>query len=336
MKKQKDICCDLIIIGGGPAGITAAIYAARENLRTLLITKDIGGQIKRKTVEIENYPGFEKISGKRLIQRFEKHLKRFKVPVIKDKVIKLNPVRDYRSKGGVQREQISNGVKKQGKGFLVLTEGKKQFRSSAVIIASGADPRPLEVPGEKELIGRGVSYCPVCDGMLYKNKTVAVIGGGNAGFEAAIFLAQIANKIYILEYSPEVKADKTNQQIAKKSRKIKVITNAALKEIKGKNFVESLLYEDNKTKKLKTLKVDGIFIEIGNIPATDFVKGLVDFNEKDEIKVNPKTGETKISGLFAAGDITCTKFKQIVIAAGQGAKAALSVSEYLQKIKGRT
>lgn len=311
---------DLIIIGGGPAGIVAGIYGARENLDVLLITKDFGGQIKRKSIEIENYPGFRKISGQKLIQKFENHLKKFNVSIIRDKVVKINPVRN----------RISNGVKKQGKIFSVLTENKKQFKSYSVIIASGADPRPLEVSGEKELIGRGVSYCVVCDGPLYKNKTVAVIGGGNAGFEAAIFLSRIAEKIYILEYGPEIKADKANQKRAKRAKNIEVITNAGLKEIKGKNFVETITYEDNKTKDLETLKVNGVFIEIGSIPATGFVKGLVDFNKRDEIIIDTKTGETKVPGLFAAGDITDEKYKQIVIAAGQGAKSALSASKYLQ------
>ncbi|MGB2762653.1 MAG: FAD-dependent oxidoreductase [Minisyncoccales bacterium] len=303
---------DLIIIGGGPAGIVAGIYGARENLDILLITKDFGGQIKRKSIEIENYPGFRKISGQKLIQKFENHLKKFKIPTITDKVVK---------------------IKKLGETFSVLTENKKQFKSYSVIIASGADPRPLEVPGEKELIGRGVSYCVICDGPLYKNKTIAVIGGGNAGFEAAIFLSRIAEKIYVLEYGPKVKADKTNQKRAKRAKNIEVVTNAELKKIKGRNFVESIIYENNKTKDLETLKVDGVFIEIGSIPATGFVKGLVNFNKKDEIIIDTKTGETKIAGLFAAGDITDEKYKQIVIAAGQGTKAALSASRYLQKLK---
>ncbi|KPJ55243.1 hypothetical protein AMJ49_07170, partial [Parcubacteria bacterium DG_74_2] len=236
--------------------------------------------------------------------KFENHLKKFKITIIVDKVVKINPIRN----------PISNGVKKQGNTFSVLTENKKEFRSLSVIVASGADPRPLEVLGEKELIGRGVSYCVSCDGPLYKNKTVAVVGGGNAGFEAAIFLSRIAEKIYILEYSPEVKADKTNQKRIKRAKNIEVITNAGLKEIKGKNFVESIVYEENKIKDLKTLKVDGVFIEIGSIPATDFVKGLVDFNKRDEIIINSRTEETKIPGLFAA----------------QGTKAALSASKYLQ------
>lgn len=303
---------DLIIIGGGPAGMTAGIYVARENLDVLLITKDFGGQLKRKSIEIENYSGFKKISGQKLIQRFENHLKKFKIPTIVDKVVK---------------------IKKQGEIFSVLTESKKQFKSYSILIASGADPRPLEVPGEKELIGRGVSYCVTCDGPLYKNKTVAVIGGGDAGFEAAIFLSKIAEKIYILEYGSEVKADKDNQKKAKRAKNIKVITNACLKEIKGKNFVETIVYENNESKKSEALKVDGVFIEIGTIPATGFVKGLVDFNKLDEIIIDSKTGETKIPGLFAAGDITDERYKQIVIAAGQGAKTALSASRYLQELK---
>ena len=303
---------DLIIIGGGPAGMTAGVYGARENLDILLITKDFGGQIKRKSIEIENYSGFKKISGQKLIQRFESHLKKFKIPIIQDKAVK---------------------IKKQGEIFSVLTENKKQFKSYSIIIASGADPRPLEVPGEKELIGRGVSYCVVCDGPLYKNKTVVVIGGGNAGFEAAIFLSRIAEKICILEYGPEIKADETNQKRAKRAKNIEVITNAELKEIKGKNFVETIVYKNNKSKKLETLKINGVFIEIGSIPATGFVKGLIDFNKRDEIIIDSRTGETKIPGLFAAGDITDEKYKQIIIAAGQGAKTALSVSRYLQKLK---
>ena len=302
---------DLIIIGGGPAGMTAGIYGARENLDILLITKDFGGQIRRKSIEIENYSGFKKISGQKLIQKFESHLKKFKIPIIRDKAVK---------------------IKKQGEIFSVFTENKKQFKSYSVIIASGADPRPLEVTGEKELIGRGVSYCVTCDGPLYKNKTVAVIGGGNAGFEAAIFLSRIAEKIYILEYGVEVNAEETNQKRAKRAKNIEVITNAELKEIKGKNFVETIVYKNNESKKLETLKVNGVFIEIGNIPATGFVKGLIDFNKRDEIIVNSQTGKTRVPGLFAAGDITNEKYKQIVIAAAQGTKAALSASRYIQNL----
>ena len=301
---------DLIIIGGGPAGITAGIYAARQKVNTLLIAKSFGGQMARKSVAIENYPGFEEISGLDLIQRFEKHLRKQKIDIERDSVTKM---------------------KKIGKIFSVLTSSRKRFQTKTVIITSGADPRPLEVPGEKKFIGKGVSYCSICDGPLFVDKIVAVIGGGNAGFEASIALANYAKKIYILEYASKVGADEENQEKAEKTKKVEVITNAALKQIKGKEFVNSIVYQDRKTKKEKTLPLEGIFVEIGSQPATSFIKGLVDFNERDEIKTNPKTCQTKTPGLFAAGDVTEVKYKQIVIAAGQGAKAAFSAYEYLQK-----
>ncbi len=301
---------DLIIIGGGPAGITAGIYATRQRLNTLLITKSFGGQIARKAVGIENYPGFEEVSGLDLIGKFEKQLRKHKIDIERD---------------GVRK------VKKDGKKFLIQTTSKNTFEGKTVIIASGADPRPLEIPGEKKFIGRGVSYCTTCDGPLFANKTVVVVGGGNSAFEAAVFLANWVKKIYILEHALKVRADEESQEKARKTGKIEVITSTTLKKVQGKNFVDSVLYENNKTKKITSLKVDGIFVEIGSQPATSFVKGLVDFNEKDEIVIDLKTMQTKTPGLFAAGDVSSVFFKQIVIAAGEGAKAALAVSNYLFK-----
>ena len=300
---------DLIIIGGGPAGMTVGIYACRLGLKTLLITKSFGGQIAKKAVSIENYPGFESISGIELVQKMEEHLKKQKIN------IEMGEVRK---------------VKKRNKDFLVSTKSKKGFQAKAIILASGADPRPLEVPGEKEFIGKGVSYCSVCDGPIFRNKVVAVVGGGNAGFETAIFLAKIVKKIYILEYASKIGADEINQEIVKKTSKAEIITGAALKEIRGKDFVNSVTYEDLKTKKIKTLKVEGVFVEIGSQPATSFVKNLVDFNEKDEIKIEFETCQTKTPGLFAAGDLNVGPFKQIVTAAGEGAKAALAAYNYVQ------
>lgn len=302
---------DLIIIGGGPAGITAGIYAARQKLNTLLITKSFGGQVAMKAVMIENYPGFEGISGTELIQRFEKHLRKQKIALERDEVMK---------------------VKKIKNGFLVVTKSKNRFESKAVIIASGANPRPLEVPGEKEFLGRGVSYCVTCDGVLFEGKTVAVIGGGNSSFEAAIALSSWAKKVYILEYGSQVKADAENQEIAKKTGKIEIITNAAIKKIQGDKFLNSLIYKARKTGEEKNLAVEGIFVEIGSQPAASFAKDLVDFNKKDEIIVDSETGQTKTPGLFAAGDVTDTKTKQIVVACGEGAKAGLAVYEYLRNV----
>ena len=313
---------DLIIIGGGPAGITAGIYAARQKLNTLLITKSFGGQVARKVVMIENYPGFEGISGMELIQKLEKHLRKF--TLLNSRKANLTGQVD------IEKDEVTK-LKKIGNHFFVQTRSKNRFQSKAVIVASGADPRPLEVPGEKEFIGKGVSYCTTCDAPLFVNKTVAVIGGGNAGFEAAIFLSLIAKKIYILEYGKKVGADEINQERVKKTKKVEIITNTALKRIRGNQFVNSLIYQDRKTRKSITLPVEGIFVEVGSQPATSFVKGLVDFNEKDEIVVEFETCETKTPGLFAAGDVNVGSYKQIVTAAGEGAKAALSAFNYLQK-----
>lgn len=306
---------DLIIIGGGPAGITAGIYAARYRFKILLITKDFGGQVARKAVPVENYPGFKEISGIELIQKFKQHLDKFKVETIEDSVIKIE-----KNKGN----------------FQVFTQNQKQFESKAVIIASGADPRPLKVPGEKEFLGKGVSYCTVCDAALFKDKTVAVIGGGNAGFEAAIALARLAKKIYILEYGEKVKADIENQQLAQKTRKVEIITNASLKEIKGDKFVNSIIYQNRKTGQDEQLKTEGVFVEIGSLPASSFAKDLVEFNQRGEIKVDFETFQTKTPGLFAAGDINVGQYKQIITACGEGAKAALAAYEYLKNYNFKT
>ena len=291
--------------------MTAGIYAGRQKLNTLLITKSFGGQMTRKAVNIENWPGLAEISGLDLIQKFTNHLKKQPVEIFEDSAVK---------------------IAKKNKIFSLLTKKRKKFQSAAVIVASGADPRPLEVLGEKKFIGKGVSYCVVCDGPLYSGKEVAVAGGGNAGFEAAISLSSYVKKAYILEFGPQIRADKISQEQVSQKKNITVIVQAALKKIQGNDFVESVVYQDRKSKALKTLKVQGLFVEIGSQPATSFVKGLVDFNEKDEIVVNPKTSQTKTPGLFAAGDVTDVKYKQIVIACGEGAKAALSAYEYLQKL----
>lgn len=303
---------DLIIIGGGPAGITAGIYGARKKLNILLISKDFTGQVGRAFL-IENYPGFQKTRGLKLIEKLKKHLKKFEIKIKEGENVKE--------------------IKKIKNLFRVSVNKKSKYFAKAVIIASGGDPRPLEVPGEKEFLGRGVSYCVHCDAPIFKNKIVAVIGGGNAGFGAALDLVRYCLKVYILEVGPKVIADEINQEKVKATQKIEIIYNAKVKEIKGKNFVNSLIYQNQVSKKVLELSVEGVFIEIGSIPATGFVRELVDFNEKDEIKIDPKTCATRTPGIFAAGDVSEIKYKQIIIAAGEGAKAALSAYEYLQKLK---
>lgn len=303
---------DLIIIGGGPAGITAGIYAGRQRMKTLLITKEFGGQMAKKAIEVCNYPGFERISGTELINKFVEHLEK------QESVeIKLAEVEKIEKKNNI---------------FIITTTETEKFQGKAVIVATGADPRPLEAIGEKDFIGKGVSYCVTCDGPVFKNKIIAIIGGGNAGLEAALFMVNYASKIYILEFGPEIEADVENQKDVAKSDKIEIITNTSVKEIKGSAMVDSLVYEDLVSKENKILQVQGVFIEIGSQPATSLAKGLVDFTKRDEIQVESETFATKTQGLFAVGDDNSGPYKQIVTAAGEGCKAALAAYDYLRKI----
>jgi len=312
---------DLIIIGGGPAGITAGIYAARKRLKTLLITKDFLGQVA-KTSQVDNYPGFFGISGVDLMKRFEEHLKKFEIEILEGQEV-------------TKVARLSLATPKV-QGFLVKTEKGEEFRSQAVIVATGRDPRPLEVPGEKEFIGRGVSYCSICDAAFFKDKAVAVIGGGNSGFEAALDLAKYAKRIFIFERGNKIIADEILQEQVKKEKKIEIHLNKEIKKIEGKNKVEALVYQDLKTGKSFQVPIDGVFVQIGTIPATGFLKGLCEFNKKDEIKVDFESCGTSTPGLFAAGDVNDGRWKQIIIAAGEGARAALAAYEYLQKLSSST
>lgn len=301
---------DLIIIGSGPAGVSAAIYSARQKLKFLVISKDMGGQIAKKTVDIHNYPGFDKISGSDLMKVFEEQLKSNNVEMVFDEVVKID---------------------KKDNEFTISTELKEEYKALSVIIATGADPRPLEAEGEKEFIGKGVSYCALCDGPIFRDKTVAVVGGGNSGFETALYLSNYVKKIYILEFGKTPKADQENQKLVAKSGKVEIITEAKILKIQGDKFVNSLTYQDLALNQDKKLDVEGIFIEIGNLPATAFVKNLVQFSERDEIVTDLETYATKTPGLFAAGDCNKGRYKQIIAAAGEGAKAALAAYEYLLK-----
>ena len=303
---------DLIIIGGGPAGITAGIYAARKKLKTLLITKDFLGQIG-KTGEIDNYLGFPEILGIDLAKKFEQHLRKFEI--------------DIR-----QGEKITKVIK-QDKNFLVKTKNKNKFLAKTIIIATGRDPRPLEIPGEKEFISRGVSYCSICDAPFYKNKGVIVVGGGNSGFEAALDLAKYARRVFIFEKSNKIIADEILQKQVKKESRIQVHLNKEMKKIEGNKTVHSATYKDLKTGKTFQVPAHGIFIQIGSVPATGFLKGLCKFNKRDEVKVDFESCETSCPGIFAAGDVNNGKWKQIIIAAGEGSRAALSVHKYLQEMK---
>jgi len=304
---------DLIIIGAGPAGMTAGIYAARAKLETLVIAGEFGGWIARENVEIENYPGFEKIPGKELIGRFKNHLESFGVRTKMAEVFEL----------------------KKGDGIFEVSAGEEKFSAKALIVATGASPRPAGIPGEQDFLGKGVCYCATCDGPLFAKKDVAVIGGGNAAFDAARFLAKFAGKIYVLEKGKEVSADAAGREALEQTGKARIIANARITKIGGDNFVKGITYYDagDPEKKEIILPVAGIFVKAGNSPAAEFLGSLVDLDERGQIKIDPGTNRTKTEGLFAAGDVTDAKYKQVVIAAGQGAAAALSADAYLRQIR---
>ncbi|MFA6253205.1 MAG: thioredoxin-disulfide reductase [Patescibacteria group bacterium] len=297
---------DVVVVGGGPAGLTAAIYAARRALKTLIVSMDIGGQMAL-TNSIENYPGYEEIEG----------------PVLGQKML----AQAEKSGATLVTAEISR-VEKKDDFFILQTADNQKFETKAVIMAFGLTPRNLDVPGEKELTGRGVAYCATCDGPLYKGKTVVVVGGGNSAMDAAEYLSKIVAKVYLLVRQPQLKGEDVLIQRVSHDPKVEILFEAVSKEIKGSSKVESLIYESKGEN--KEIKVDGVFVEIGHIAKTDWVKDLLDLTELHEIKINADC-ETNVPGIFAAGDISQIVYKQVVISAGEGAKAALQAYKYLQK-----
>lgn len=303
---------DLIIIGGGPAAFSAAIYSARKKINFKILAQKIGGEQLLYTGKIENYPGIKSVSsGIELIQKFQEHAKNYNIDIKEGQEV-------------VKIEKSENN-------FLVKTKRGKEYETKAIIIASGKKPRQLGVPGEKEFEGKGVSYCSVCDAPLFQDKVVAVVGGGNAGLDSAVDLTKYAKKIYVLEFGPRFIGDPATQEKLKKTGKVEFIVMAQSKEIKGDRFVTGLVYEDRNTKEEKELEVQGVFVNIGSVTSVDFVKGFLELNSANEIITNHKTCQTSVEGIFAAGDVTDVQWKQIVIAVGEGARAALSAYQYLQK-----
>ncbi|MDP8292872.1 MAG: FAD-dependent oxidoreductase [Candidatus Orphnella occulta] len=294
---------DLIVIGAGPAGITASIYAARKKMNIFVLSKDIGGQTAWSG-DIENYTGYQFITGPELTKRLKDHIDAYK--------IKVN-----------EGEEILSLIK--DKDIISIKTDKAQYEAKAVIIASGKMPKELGIKGEQEFKTKGIAYCATCDGPLFANKEVAVIGGGNSALDAAIGLEKIASKIYIINIGKAFTADAIMQEAVKKSTKITVLNESRIVEVRGEKFVKAIEIERNNTK--EEIAVEGVFVEIGLVPNSDFVKG-VDKNNLNEIIVNCVC-ETSIPGIFAAGDVTNVPEKQIIVAAGEGAKAALSAFRYL-------
>ncbi|MEM3406599.1 MAG: FAD-dependent oxidoreductase [Nitrososphaerota archaeon] len=300
---EKSNIYDLIIIGGGPAGITAAIYATRNKINFMLITVNIGGQVVLSS-QIENYTGFQYITGEELKKKFQEHLDKYKFNLKMEEVKK------------VERE---NNL------FKVMTDSNI-YLSKTIIIATGRRPKELKIPGEAKFKNRGVTYCAICDAPLFEDLDVAVIGGGNSGLEAVLQLIKIAKSINLIEINPELKAEKILIEKALASNKVKIWTSTKIKEIIGDETVKYIKIERNGKEIL--LPVQGVFIEIGSVPNSEIVD-FVDKNVFGEIIVNCKC-ETNIPGLFAAGDVTNVPEKQIVVAAGEGCKAVLSALKYLR------
>ncbi|MFH1106041.1 MAG: thioredoxin-disulfide reductase [Candidatus Aenigmatarchaeota archaeon] len=302
---------DVIIVGGGAAGLTAAIYAGRKNMKSLLITVEIGGQTNL-TPHIENYPGYTAKSGPELMKTMEQQARSFGAEFIFGKVTR---------------------AEKDGKNFSVTTSSGDKYASRTLILANGKVPKTPGIPGEEKFMGRGISTCAVCDAPIFKNKTVAVIGGGNSALDAAELASKFSSKVYLVHRRNEFRGDEMLVNRVKKIKNIEFILNHVPVEVVGDKFVKSLVTADAATKERKELKVDGIFVEIGYIVDTEFVRGLVRLNSTNEIIVDNLCRASR-PGIFAAGDITDTPYKQTVVAAGSGATAALSAYNYLQKSEG--
>ncbi len=303
---MEEVIYDVVIVGGGPAGLTASIYTSRRALKTMVITKDIGGQLSL-TDDVGNYPGFESIAGLTLSQKFQEQAAKTGTEFLFDEVVSL---------------EKNNGE------FLLKTFGNKEIKARTVILAFGLTPRDLNVPGEKELTGRGITYCATCDGPLYRGKDVAVIGGGNSALDAAEYLSKVAKKVYLLVRGEAFRGEQVLIDKVKAAENVEVIFQAQTKEIKGKERVQSLVYE--KQGKNEEVVVEGVFIEIGHMAKTTWLKAAgIDLTEHDEIKIN-QNNETNLPGVFAAGDVTDVNYKQAVISAGEGSKAALQAYKYLQ------
>ena len=300
---------ELIVIGGGPAGLAASVYAARKRLNTLLISGDIGGQINT-TMGIENYLGYQFIEGPELISKFQAQVNQFPIDrKIGYKVSRL--------------ERIDRG-------FEAVSENGDKYQARAVLFAAGKRPRKLNVPGEAELAGRGVTYCAICDWPVFAGQRVAVVGGGNSAAEAVLDMVKIAEHVDMVSLTP-LTCDAVLRDQLVPDKKLDIFTEHQVARIEGQGLVEGIVIRDLAGGKEKRLDVGGVFIEIGLEPNSGAVSGLLKLNKWGEVPVTP-AGETEIPGLYAAGDVTDVPEKQIVVAAGEGAKAALQAHRYLQRL----
>lgn len=308
---------DVIIIGAGGSGLAGAMYSARLGLRTLVLGASSGtdlavGGVITTTHLVENYPGFIGLTGSELAKKLEEHARSYKLVTIK--------------------QEKAEDIKKEGKSFSVKTR-KEEYESKTIIFATGTRWKKMEVKGSEKFEGKGVHYCALCDGPFYKGKTIAVFGGSDSAAKEALLLSEYAKKVYLIYRGKEIHPELINLQRIKASKKIEVINNTNITEVKGKEFVESVVL-DNSYNGSKELKLDGVFVAIGHLISSELAKHLgVKTNSKDEIIINHMTSETNISGVFAAGDVTDKQFKQLITGVADACTAAYSAYEYIKNKK---
>ena len=303
---------ELIIIGGGPAGVAAGVYAARKKIKTLIITESFGGQ-SLVSAGVENWIGTKLVSGFDLAKMLEEHLRAQEEIEIAD-------------------GDIAASVEKTGEGFLITTRESKKFETKYILMATGSQRKKLNVPGEKDFEGKGVVYCSICDAPIFKGKDVAVVGTGNAGLEAVIDLFPYAEKIYLFERTEKLKGDQITQDKILSNPKVQPVMMAQVEAIEGGgDLVTGIQYKDGKTGETKTIPVGGVFVEIGAVSNSDIVKNLVQLDSRGNIIVDHKTQQTSDPGIWAAGDVTDVLYKQNNISAGDAIKAVLNIDDKLHK-----
>jgi thioredoxin reductase (NADPH) len=305
---------NVIIMGSGPAGWSAAIYTARANLRPLLITgNEMGGQIAL-TTEVENFPGFEQIQGPELVERMQRQSERFGTEVLIDYVTEIDV---------------------DGPPFTVRTASGQEFKTKGIIAATGASPRRMGVPGEDRLIGRGVSYCATCDGFFFRNKDVIVVGGGDSALQEGLFLTKFASRVRIVHRRDQLRAGAVLQRRAKENPKIEFVWNAVVESVSGTEKVESLTLRNVVTGAASETKTDGVFVYIGHLPNNALFVGKLAMDDEGYL-ITDKLMRTSVPGIFAAGEIQDHRFKQAATSAGQGVAAAMEVEKYLADLEDRT
>lgn len=308
---DESVLYDHLVIGGGPAGYNAALYAFRKGLSTAIIAKRLGGQLLN-TSSVDNYLGIAQISGEGLNEAFINHLKLFEVPMLEDVSI--------------------TKIEKSGSLFKVHLDNKQTLKAKTILLSSGSNPRRLDIPGEATFSDKGVAYCAICDAPLFKDKVVIIAGGGNSAVEASLDVAKWASKVIVVHRS-EFRADKILVDQMLSHQKITVFKQTQILEIFGDTRMKGIRVLDKSSSQQRNIEADGLFVEIGNIPSSDLVKDLVSLSETGHVLVDPHQ-RTSLPGLYAAGDVCESPYKQIIIAVAQGATAALAASEYINQLGG--